>query len=60
MKIWEKIKFCLYIISCILILVFHHFSLEHVHFVVGTVMLAYAIENMAIKQDHLGYLVYLT
>jgi hypothetical protein len=49
MKIWEKIKFCLYIISGILILVFHHFSLEHVHFVVGTVMLAYAIEDMVIS-----------
>ena len=49
MKIWEKIKFCLYIISGILILIFNHFSLEHVHFVVGTVMLAYAIEDMVIS-----------
>ena len=49
MKIWEKIKFCLHIISGILILIFNHFSLEHVHFVVGTVMLAYAIEDMVIS-----------
>lgn len=52
MKIWEKIKFCLYIISGVFILVFNYFLHLHVHYVdivVGTVMLAYAVEDMVIS-----------
>lgn len=48
MKLWRMIKFWLYIVAGILVLIFNKFCLENAQYVVGGVMIAYAIENLIV------------
>ena len=46
MNLWQKIKTVLYIIAGLLVIIFHEFCLNNVPYVVGTVMLAYGLEDI--------------
>lgn len=48
MKLWRMIKFWLYIVAGILVLIFNKFCLENAQYVVGGVMIAYAIEDLIV------------